>query len=202
MGQAGRGVWCPTHTSVSRMTPGAQLHAGRWEGSMVAPCVSSGPQPPGRGPLATGLPSGRRAKLHPLLPTLHSCPSCPCPSLEKPSSVRQSLWLKTLRAADLEEALGPWKGWCCLSTCRGGEGRRRRCSGPAIHVFPPQGAPPWLCLLGARLPPRACVPGGAPPRTPWPGSRPGGADAGAGIEPLSWEVLVLVVCVNVRRCGS
>lgn len=134
------------------MTPGAQLHTGHWEGSMVAPCVSSGPQPPGRGPLATGLPSGGRAKLHLLFPTLHSCPSCPCPSLEKPSSVRQSLWLKTLRAADLEEALGPWKGWCCLSTCRGGGGRRRRCSGPAMHVFPSPGGPSLALSAGCEAP--------------------------------------------------
>lgn len=61
MGQAGRGAWCPTDTSVSRMTPGAQLHTGRWGGNMVAPCVSSGPPPPGHGPLATRLPSGGRA---------------------------------------------------------------------------------------------------------------------------------------------
>lgn len=70
------------------------------------------------------------------------------------------------------------------------------------HVPLPRGAlPGFVCWVrGSR--PWACVPGGALSKTPWPGSRPGGADAGAGIEPLSWEVLVLAVCVNMRRCGS
>lgn len=45
-------------------------------------------------------------------------PELSCPSLGFVFRERQSLWLKMLRAADLEEALGPWKGWCCLSTCR------------------------------------------------------------------------------------
>lgn len=96
--QSGAGrqsAWCPAHTSVSRMTPGAQLHTGRWEGSVVAPCVLSGAPIPGSWTVRNwaaeqGAGSGQASE------ALHSCPSRPHLSLEKPSSVRQSLRPKTL----------------------------------------------------------------------------------------------------------
>ena len=42
-GAGGQSAWCPAHTSVSRMTPGAQLHTGRKYGRPV--CLSRGPHP-------------------------------------------------------------------------------------------------------------------------------------------------------------
>lgn len=205
MGQAGRGAWCPTDTSVSRMTPGAQLHTGCWGGNVVAPCVSSGPPPPGHGPLATRLPSGGRAS--------EASSTAPhalfLPELS-PTVPGEAVFHETVPVAENAGGCQPrgssrtmekhHHGGICPPAGEVGAG------GDAAQALPPTrphpGGPPWLCLLEAGLPPRACVPGRPPPRTCWPGSWPGGADAGAGIEPLPWDALVLAVCVNVHRRGS
>lgn len=170
---------------------------------MVAPCVSSGAPTPGRGPWQPGCRVAGPAKLHLLLPTLHSCPrSCPCPSLEKPSSVRQSLWLKMLRA--LRPRGSSWTvERRAVCPHRGGGGRWRALLRPC-HAHVPSRGPSLALSAGCEAPaPWACVPGGALWRGTAPGSpawRSGrrGRNRTVGGKFWSW----LAVCVNVRRCGS
>ena len=167
VGQAGRGTWCPTHTSVSRMTPGPQLHTGLWEGSVVVPCVSSGPPPPGHGPLATRLPSGRQAS--------EASSTAPhalfLPELS-PTVPGEAVFHETVPVAENAGGRRPrGSSWTMEKHHHGGvcpPAREVGAGGDAAQALPPTCPPPGGPLPGSVCwrqgsHPWACVPGRAPP---------------------------------------